>query len=214
MSEREIGLNLATKCFSQNYSATDRVIKIKYHIQTIFQGEKAYSCAQCGTRFTYRNGLIKHTKLNRCPKKIVTADGETIIKKRSRTSSTKLKQNVARTELSPTHLSGSPIPPMHDPDPRKIGLVNLGAVRRPSSSGLVEEFPANTEPQFFLPPMEGGGVMTFGMTTLTSPTTTSTPTTKVETMHQAVVDGVLPDSTVTELSLATGKNWTRAVVVV
>lgn len=49
-----------------------------------FQGEKAYSCQQCGTRFTYRNGLIKHTKLNRCPKKIVTPDGETIIKKRSR----------------------------------------------------------------------------------------------------------------------------------
>ena len=48
------------------------------------QGEKAYSCQQCGTRFTYRNGLIKHTKLNRCPKKIVTAEGETIIKKRSR----------------------------------------------------------------------------------------------------------------------------------
>jgi uncharacterized Zn-finger protein len=32
-------------------------------------GEKAYSCTQCNTRFTYRNGLIKHTKLNRCPKK-------------------------------------------------------------------------------------------------------------------------------------------------
>ncbi|XP_040579117.1 uncharacterized protein [Lepeophtheirus salmonis] len=47
-------------------------------------GEKAYCCALCGTRFTYRNGLIKHTKLNRCPKKIITADGETIIKKRSR----------------------------------------------------------------------------------------------------------------------------------
>merc|ERR1711899_82047 len=47
-------------------------------------GEKAYSCAQCGTRFTYRNGLIKHTKLNRCPKKIITAEGETIMKKRSR----------------------------------------------------------------------------------------------------------------------------------
>jgi len=28
-------------------------------------GEKAYSCLLCGTRFTYRNGLIKHTKLNR-----------------------------------------------------------------------------------------------------------------------------------------------------
>ena len=50
----------------------------------IFQGEKAYSCTQCGTRFTYRNGLIKHTKLNRCPKKIVTAEGETIVKKRTR----------------------------------------------------------------------------------------------------------------------------------
>ena len=50
----------------------------------LFQGEKAYSCSQCGTRFTYRNGLIKHTKLNRCPKKIVTPEGETIVKKRSR----------------------------------------------------------------------------------------------------------------------------------
>lgn len=47
-------------------------------------GEKAYSCAQCNTRFTYRNGLIKHTKLNRCPKKILTAEGETIVKKRTR----------------------------------------------------------------------------------------------------------------------------------
>ena len=53
-------------------------------MRSSFQGEKAYSCQQCGTRFTYRNGLIKHTKLNRCPKKIVTAEGETIIKKRSR----------------------------------------------------------------------------------------------------------------------------------
>jgi DNA-directed RNA polymerase subunit RPC12/RpoP len=50
----------------------------------LWQGEKAYSCAQCNTRFTYRNGLIKHTKLNRCPKKILTAEGETILKKRTR----------------------------------------------------------------------------------------------------------------------------------
>ena len=59
------------------------------------QGEKAYSCSQCGTRFTYRNGLIKHTKLNRCPKKIITPEGETIIKKRSRSfgaASNKAKQ--------------------------------------------------------------------------------------------------------------------------
>jgi hypothetical protein len=48
------------------------------------QGEKAYSCSQCNTRFTYRNGLIKHTKLNRCPKKILTAEGETVMKKRTR----------------------------------------------------------------------------------------------------------------------------------
>jgi len=40
---------------------------------SVLQGEKAYSCSQCGTRFTYRNGLIKHTKLNRCPKKPKTA---------------------------------------------------------------------------------------------------------------------------------------------
>ena len=66
-------------------------IKKKFFLQ----GEKAYSCSQCGTRFTYRNGLIKHTKLNRCPKKIITPEGETIIKKRSRsfgTASSKAKQ--------------------------------------------------------------------------------------------------------------------------
>ena len=66
-------------------------IKKKFFLQ----GEKAYSCSQCGTRFTYRNGLIKHTKLNRCPKKIITPEGETIIKKRSRSfgaASNKAKQ--------------------------------------------------------------------------------------------------------------------------
>lgn len=60
-----------------------------------FQGEKAYSCQQCGTRFTYRNGLIKHTKLNRCPKKIVTAEGETIIKKRSRAAAAPASSSAA-----------------------------------------------------------------------------------------------------------------------
>ena len=50
----------------------------------LFQGEKAYSCPLCGTRFTYRNGLIKHTKLNRCPKKIFTSDGEKLIKKKTK----------------------------------------------------------------------------------------------------------------------------------
>ena len=38
----------------------------------------------------------------------------------------------------------------------------------------------------------------------TTTTTTSANTTKVETTHQALVDGVLPESTVSELSLATG----------
>lgn len=47
-------------------------------------GEKAYSCPLCGTRFTYRNGLIKHTKLNRCPKKIFTSEGEKLMKKKSK----------------------------------------------------------------------------------------------------------------------------------
>ena len=46
----------------------------------------AYSSTQCNTRLNYRIGLIKHTKLNRCPKKIVTAEGETIVKKRTRIS--------------------------------------------------------------------------------------------------------------------------------
>ena len=48
----------------------------------MFQGEKAYSCPLCGTRFTYRNGLIKHTKLNRCPKKIISPEGDRIAKKK------------------------------------------------------------------------------------------------------------------------------------
>jgi len=186
----------------------------------LFQGEKAYSCAQCGTRFTYRNGLIKHTKLNRCPKKIVTADGETIIKKRSRTTSTKSKHFVAQSESShesPIQISQSPI---HDlpqtPESRKLNLVDQklleGVLRRQSGSGLNEDFAGSSESQFFLPQIEGGGVMTFGMfnrdvamTTSTTVTTMTSPTTtKVETTHQAVVDGVLPDSTVAELSLATG----------
>jgi len=47
-------------------------------------GEKAYSCTLCGTRFTYRNGLIKHTKLNRCPKKILSPEGDRIAKKKSK----------------------------------------------------------------------------------------------------------------------------------
>jgi len=47
-------------------------------------GEKAYSCPLCGTRFTYRNGLIKHTKLNRCPKKIVPPEGDRIAKKKTK----------------------------------------------------------------------------------------------------------------------------------
>ena len=70
------------------------------------QGEKAYSCAQCGTRFTYRNGLIKHTKLNRCPKKIITPEGETIIKKRSRTFQQQNKKEPASSGPDP-----SPTPP-------------------------------------------------------------------------------------------------------
>ena len=88
----------------------------------MFQGEKAYSCSQCGTRFTYRNGLIKHTKLNRCPKKIITPEGETIIKKRSRTfgpSKTKLEQqnqannsknNISNCHVVDTTTSSFPLP--------------------------------------------------------------------------------------------------------
>ena len=53
-------------------------------LQTSFTGRKAYSCSLCGTRFTYRNGLIKHTKLNRCPKKIVPPEGERIAKKKTK----------------------------------------------------------------------------------------------------------------------------------
>jgi len=190
------------------------------------KGEKAYSCLQCGTRFTYRNGLIKHTKLNRCPKKIVTADGETIIKKRSRTVSVKSKLNFSGNRIeawsdSPPQLSKSPIPELSET--RKTNSVDqklLGSViRRHSelsqSSVHPEDVPSNPEPQFQLPRVESGPAMTYGMfnatsnenvssSSTTTTTTTSATTTKVETTHQALVDGVLPDSTVAELSLATG----------
>ena len=63
--------------------------------------------------------------------------------------------------------------------------------------------------------------MTFGMfnrdaaatmsTSTTVTTMTSATTTRVETTHQAVVDGVLPDSTVAELSLATGSSQRRLI---
>ena len=82
-------------------------------ISLCFQGEKAYSCAQCGTRFTYRNGLIKHTKLNRCPKKIVTPEGETIIKKRSRTFGPS-KASCPKEKSNPPEL-GQPQPPLDQP---------------------------------------------------------------------------------------------------
>ena len=83
-----------------------------------YQGEKAYSCEQCGTRFTYRNGLIKHKKLNRCPKKIITPEGETIIKKRSRTfaassSNASIKKEALKpiiSELVPPQTSTSSLP--------------------------------------------------------------------------------------------------------
>eukprot|EP00092_Neocalanus_flemingeri_P021639 GFUD01023471.1.p1 GENE.GFUD01023471.1~~GFUD01023471.1.p1 ORF type:complete len:707 (+),score=124.40 GFUD01023471.1:348-2468(+) len=57
-------------------------------------GEKAYSCPLCGTRFTYRNGLIKHTKLNRCPKKIFTSDGEKLIKKKAKSMEQLNRQKI------------------------------------------------------------------------------------------------------------------------
>ena len=71
------------------------------------QGEKAYSCSQCGTRFTYRNGLIKHTKLNRCPKRSITVDGETIVKKRSRNLSSKSKTSSGSLSI-PVEPNGPP----------------------------------------------------------------------------------------------------------
>ena len=82
------------------------------------QGEKAYSCEQCGTRFTYRNGLIKHKKLNRCPKKIITPEGETIIKKRSRTFA---NANGGKKEASkPTTDLVAPPPPPPPPPPSSL----------------------------------------------------------------------------------------------
>ena len=77
----------------------------------MLQGEKAYSCTLCGTRFTYRNGLIKHTKLNRCPKKVVTPEGETIIKKRTRTTTSKPRRPRAQKKEAQNEeqTSGNPV---------------------------------------------------------------------------------------------------------
>lgn len=128
-----------------------------YTCLLFLQGEKAYSCAQCGTRFTYRNGLIKHTKLNRCPKKIITAEGETIIKKRSRTfNSSKPKD----THRMPESTVGSPAISLASPQatgaygltspslPSPISMQdNIGSnsqyQRQPSESSLMEHQPVN-----------------------------------------------------------------------
>ncbi len=104
------------------------------------QGEKAYSCAQCGTRFTYRNGLIKHTKLNRCPKKIITPEGETIIKKRSRTfvssaAATSGSKGKAEKELPPAPAAA---PAAATLSPTHLGMAApfTGALQRQPSTDL------------------------------------------------------------------------------
>ena len=67
------------------YNRTQGLVHFKKTMKALFfQGEKAYSCPLCGTRFTYRNGLIKHTKLNRCPKKIFNPDREKLNKKKTK----------------------------------------------------------------------------------------------------------------------------------
>ncbi|TRY63182.1 hypothetical protein TCAL_04017 [Tigriopus californicus] len=106
-------------------------------------GEKAYSCQQCGTRFTYRNGLIKHTKLNRCPKKIITPDGETIIKKRTRTANS--SKNKDKIEL-PTQ----PLPLVNN----QGSLLNIELPQIPSLVPMPEaknQVPtmSQTPPNFF-----------------------------------------------------------------
>jgi hypothetical protein len=178
--------------------------------------------------------------LNRCPKKIVTADGETIIKKRSRTVSVKSKQNFGAPKFglgseswtdSPPQLGKSPGPDLSNVgDARKIGLVDQklfeAVIRRHSDMNrgpvIADEYQVtgnseSSSTQFLLPQVghgeSGVAAMSFGLfdpslcdaaSSTTTTTTTSPTTTKVETTHQALVDGVLPDSTVTELSLATG----------
>ena len=65
-----------------------------------WQGEKAYSCALCGTRFTYRNGLIKHTKLNRCPKRQNTPDSEKHNKKKNKDFGFAIHKEVNKLKIS------------------------------------------------------------------------------------------------------------------
>ena len=75
-------------------------IYIYMEIISFWQGEKAYSCALCGTRFTYRNGLIKHTKLNRCPKRQNTPDSEKHNKKKNKDFGFAIHKEVNKLKIS------------------------------------------------------------------------------------------------------------------
>ena len=172
----------------------------------------------------------------------MTADGETIIKKRSRTVSVKSKQNFGGGKFGPGSESWTDSPPQLGKSPgpdlsnvgeaRKIGLVDPklfeAVIRRHTDMNrgpvIADEYQvtgnsesSSSSSQFLLPQVghgeSGVAAMSFGLfdpslcdaaSSTTTTTTTSPTTTKVETTHQALVDGVLPDSTVAELSLATG----------
>jgi len=128
---------------------------------------------------------------------------------------------------SPSQLGKSPCPDLSNVgDGRKIGLVDPkvfeAVIRRHSDLNRgPDEYPntgnSESSSQFLLTQVghgeSGVAAMSFGLfdpslcgaaSSTTTTTTTSPTTTKVETTHQALVDGVLPDSTVAELSLATG----------
>ena len=53
-------------------------------MDTISAGHPKKSLKDVFAATLIRNGLIKHTKLNRCPKKIFTSDGEKLVKKKSK----------------------------------------------------------------------------------------------------------------------------------
>jgi DNA-directed RNA polymerase subunit RPC12/RpoP len=196
----------------------------------LLQGEKAYSCTQCGTRFTYRNGLIKHTKLNRCPKKIITPEGETIIKKRSRSfaSANKIKQeqqlvNIVTTAdntaaassicCSPT-ISGLGLtsPAVH-PEGQQTGLLEAIqrqlATKESGKDGIATLFVANQHIQ-----LHANGD-TYGLALMEDGSLVATPQQQQQTlqMDQNLTSTPVPESTsqqplsanvIAALSAATG----------
>lgn len=126
-------------------------------------------------------------------------DGETIIRKRSRNLSSKnaksLPGNLSLYE-QPKWDESSNIPPPISASPIS-NLVDLGYSDRSKEDMILSPSKMNKASFGLLSETSSPSITT-------TTTTTSHSATKIETTHQAIVAGVLPDSIVSELSLATG----------